>query len=191
MNGESSVTWYYRARYYDPKLGRFINEDPLRFAGGENLYRYVGNSPLMRKDPLGLWQLTIGGGLGLGALLTFGNNSGQWNFGLYAGLGLDAFADFDPTDTGGCRKFGASGATKVHAGFGLGDYVSVDETFPGDGSAPSGEVEINFPNIGGVSWSPTNPGEPPHGVIGAGEGGFGGIGFIFNSPPTRCGCQGE
>jgi RHS repeat-associated protein len=25
---------YYRARYYDPKLQRFISEDPIGFAGG-------------------------------------------------------------------------------------------------------------------------------------------------------------
>ena len=25
---------YYRARYYDPKVGRFTNEDPVGFDGG-------------------------------------------------------------------------------------------------------------------------------------------------------------
>jgi RHS repeat-associated protein len=37
--------FYYRSRYYDPKPGRFISEDLIRFAGGENFYAYVGNSP--------------------------------------------------------------------------------------------------------------------------------------------------
>jgi RHS repeat-associated protein len=27
---------YYRARYYDPRVGRFISEDPIEFAGGTN-----------------------------------------------------------------------------------------------------------------------------------------------------------
>ena len=45
-----------RARFYDPRLGRFISEDPIGFAGGDiNLYGYVGNRPLNRKDPLGLF----------------------------------------------------------------------------------------------------------------------------------------
>lgn len=35
---------YYRARYYDANLGRFISEDPIGFAGGDvNLFGYVKN----------------------------------------------------------------------------------------------------------------------------------------------------
>ena len=45
----------YRARFYDPGVGRFISEDPSGFAGGDtNLFRYVGNDPLDRVDPSGL-----------------------------------------------------------------------------------------------------------------------------------------
>jgi RHS repeat-associated protein len=46
--------YYYRARYYDPKVGRFISEDPIRLRGGLNLYRYVRNGPVSRWDPFGL-----------------------------------------------------------------------------------------------------------------------------------------
>jgi RHS repeat-associated protein len=47
--------YYYRARYYDPTVGRFISEDLIGFDGGDtNLYRYVGNSPTFFVDPLGL-----------------------------------------------------------------------------------------------------------------------------------------
>jgi RHS repeat-associated protein len=42
--------YYDRARYYDPKLGRFLSEDPIRFLAGTNLYRYVHNSPVNRTD---------------------------------------------------------------------------------------------------------------------------------------------
>jgi hypothetical protein len=45
---------YYRARWYDPQVGRFVSEDPIGFGGGLNLYAYVGNGPLMDRDPLGL-----------------------------------------------------------------------------------------------------------------------------------------
>ena len=47
--------YYMRARYYDPRVGRFISEDPIGFAGGDvNLYGYVGNDPVNRADPWGL-----------------------------------------------------------------------------------------------------------------------------------------
>ncbi len=46
-------TSYYRARYYDPRSGRFLNEDRLGFEGGVNFYRYAGNSPVLWIDPSG------------------------------------------------------------------------------------------------------------------------------------------
>jgi RHS repeat-associated protein len=49
---------YYRARYYDPKAGRFISEDPIGFEGGINFYAYVANNPVNVNDPLGLAPVT-------------------------------------------------------------------------------------------------------------------------------------
>ena len=52
-DSESSL-YYYRARMYDPNLGRFLQTDPVGYdAGDMNLYRYCGNNPLNSKDPLG------------------------------------------------------------------------------------------------------------------------------------------
>lgn len=46
--------YFYRARYYDPKVGRFLSEDPIHFRGGDyNLYRYVESQPVMLTDPSG------------------------------------------------------------------------------------------------------------------------------------------
>ena len=46
--------YYYRARYYDPYLGRFLQVDAIGYDDGMNLYAYVGNSPVVLVDPLGL-----------------------------------------------------------------------------------------------------------------------------------------
>ena len=46
---------YYRARYYDSSVGRFISEDPIGFGAGDgNLTRYVGNDVINKFDPTGL-----------------------------------------------------------------------------------------------------------------------------------------
>jgi RHS repeat-associated protein len=50
---------YYRARYYDPKVGRFISEDPSGFGAGANFYAYADNSPTNRTDPFGLASVTV------------------------------------------------------------------------------------------------------------------------------------
>lgn len=62
--------YYYRARYYDPKIGRFISEDPIKFEAGPNFYTYVDNNPTNYTDPTGLeagsegqWQWRAGGGV--------------------------------------------------------------------------------------------------------------------------------
>jgi RHS repeat-associated protein len=45
----------YRARAYNPTLGRFMSEDPKLFDGGDyNLFRYCHNDPVNFTDPMGL-----------------------------------------------------------------------------------------------------------------------------------------
>ena len=53
--------YYYRARYYDARIGRFISSDPIEFQAGDfNFYRYVGNDPVNFVDPSGLAGLPHG-----------------------------------------------------------------------------------------------------------------------------------
>jgi len=49
---------FYRARYYDDSVGRFVNEDPSEFEGDNDFYAYVRNNPVVWIDPLGLVQCT-------------------------------------------------------------------------------------------------------------------------------------
>jgi RHS repeat-associated protein len=50
---EESGLYYNRFRYYDPDTGRFVSQDPVRLAGGDNLYAYAPN-PWNWIDPFGL-----------------------------------------------------------------------------------------------------------------------------------------
>jgi RHS repeat-associated protein len=53
-NAESGL-YHYRARAYDPAVGRFLQADPLGFAAGDlNLYAYTWNDPANWTDPSGL-----------------------------------------------------------------------------------------------------------------------------------------
>lgn len=50
-----SGLYYFINRYYDPSVGRFVQEDPIKVSLDQsNLYVYVGNNPLNLVDPLGL-----------------------------------------------------------------------------------------------------------------------------------------
>lgn len=88
--------YYYRARYYDPELGRFISEDPKGFAAGINFYAYVNNNPINANDPSGqitqnqfLGGARVAGGLGetaVGGTIAFGSAG----FGVAAGAAIAA-----------------------------------------------------------------------------------------------------
>jgi RHS repeat-associated protein len=47
--------WHMGARDYDPAVGRWTSKDPIRFAGGTNLYVYCEGDPVNRLDPDGLF----------------------------------------------------------------------------------------------------------------------------------------
>lgn len=46
---------FYRARYYDHVVGRFLTRDPAGMVDGPNLYGYVRNNPTTLVDPMGRW----------------------------------------------------------------------------------------------------------------------------------------
>jgi RHS repeat-associated protein len=63
-----------RARWYSSHLRRFLSPDPTGFSGGENMYGYADDSPMLAVDPTGLVKWggvlrasagIVGNGLGL------------------------------------------------------------------------------------------------------------------------------
>ena len=54
MDSETGLQ-YLGARYYDPSIGRFTQEDPIRW--GTNWYSYCGSDPVNNIDPSGLKEV--------------------------------------------------------------------------------------------------------------------------------------
>ena len=116
--------FYYRHRYYDPHTGRFLQQDPIGFAGGINTYVYVYNNPLRLVDPYGLvgWVDFLAG---FSDSMTFGlakyargegNNavnfcSGAYSGGWWTGFGY-GFA------LGGVGSLNAGAKTVLYSGEG-------------------------------------------------------------------------
>jgi RHS repeat-associated protein len=86
---------YYRARYYDPTAGVFLQRDPAGFVDGYNLYGYAGNSPLSFRDPFGLEELT-----GIGWLDNALWKVGEWRDNTFGAENADAVRDAVATTLG-------------------------------------------------------------------------------------------
>lgn len=105
---------YYRARYYDPSIGRFTQRDPIGLRGGMNQYAYVGGNPVNLMDPSGNVPTTLQGWIDFSsaAVGLISNGLGV----VAAGTGtvtLGAVAIFDPEPI---TKVGAGVGTIYLAG---------------------------------------------------------------------------
>ncbi len=156
--------YYYRARYYDPNVGRFLSEDPQGFPGGDfDLYRYVWGRPLSYRDPIGRWGfggiVSAGAGWGLSPSMGAGSGSGQvgvfWggadgvNLGTAVSYGgfvpCPCGGDLSGVPTGGAKSWGGGAWAGVGGG---GFFTNADNT--NDLSGPFDNFEINTP-VGSVA----------------------------------------
>ncbi len=136
--------YYYRARYYDPQVGRFITPDPVGQAADITLYTYVRNAPTYWIDPSGLWAVcaTVGH-RGLGFRICAGENpcTKRGFVDAIIGVAVGYSISYTPTakcpcscDYDGTGFFGFGGAGSV--GFWR---IGYGGSFAGGFSLPSGQ----------------------------------------------------
>jgi RHS repeat-associated protein len=171
---DNSGLMYMRNRYYDPKTGRFTQEDPIGLAGGLNLYGYAGGDPVNFSDPFGLCPnptnpvcsqpggvVTLGVG-GAATFVTLGAN-------VRAGVAMNI-------STGDAMFFATMGPS-WGLGASLGGEFSAQTGSLNDLVAPTGEGgDVSFSADvlkvgGGPSFDPAKNWRPTGGAVG-----FGGIG---------------
>lgn len=109
---------------YDPRSGRFTQEDPIGLAGGMNLYGFAGGDPVNFSDPFGLcapmpWCLAVAGG---GSLAGAASLSGA---GAAAAVAVQAVPVVGLGVMGGVLLRPAfAGAGMVTTGRGVGTWAS-------------------------------------------------------------------
>ena len=158
--------YYYRARYYDNSIGRFISEDPLGFKAGINFYIYVGNNPVNYNDPSGkcfgplvaACPAIIEGGIiagkavagfvmgYIGAAATgTESTAGRVGAGVIGAIGLGG-SDRIVQIAGSVTGLGKAGSTVVASGI----FGSLGEGAAQAGDVISGSGQYNFPKIAGM-----------------------------------------
>ena len=60
FDAEVTELYYFGYRYYSPGLGRWVSRDPIREAGGYNLYGFLQNRPVSFVDILGKGPYRLG-----------------------------------------------------------------------------------------------------------------------------------
>ena len=115
----ASLGFYeYRARAYNPTLGRFMSEDPIGFSAGDtNLFRYCAGDPVNRSDPSGLQQHVLIKPLEATTppVTVSANPVGVPGVGGWVNLGAGMPSNFGTYSTlsGGSNRFGGIGNGRV------------------------------------------------------------------------------
>ncbi|PTA66362.1 hypothetical protein C8263_18360 [Deinococcus arcticus] len=137
--------YYYRARYYNSELGRFISQDPIGLEGGINWYAYANGNPVQISDPYGLWGTFVQGGVSADAGFLFGGAGASYAVGNVSFNGSRKYESYD--SAGGAAYFGPINGSIVK-----------DPSYPqnpGMYQGP-GPMFIGAQASGGVSFGITN-----------------------------------
>ena len=186
---DGSGLQYMRNRYYDPRSGRFTQQDPVGLAGGLNLYGFGGSDPVNASDPFGLCPVCD---LAITAAshvryptplegqqtLVSAISSGEWTYSQYpSGMKRDPSTPLPGERLGDCTDFcrhavrttfnraWSSGEKASTSMFKAGNHpgfveVGEDEAQTGDVVVQGGHAGVFIGSENGNTWGWANNGAP-------------------------------
>jgi hypothetical protein len=170
MNGLYGGMYYFRARFLDTGLSRFVSRDSAGFQGGGHLYDYGGNAPADFNDPTGKCDVPgafVGAALGVAGAVGTGGIKGNVPGIVVGGLVGAVVGCFDPFASEEAGSWSASGVSALSnflasaAGQAAGNYFAGRKLYEIDPFVTAGAV------VGGVAGAEAGPiEEATGGVIG-------------------------
>ncbi len=166
---ETGLSYNYN-RYYDPKIGRYTQPDPVGLLGGMNRYGYVQNDPVNLVDPNGQFIQIIAGALGggiaggiTGAIVGFASTyatSGSLTQAVEGGLtgsvaGAASGAIAGGLTAAGLPELGLSAAEL--AGSSIWGEGFLSGVWSGSAESLAGPVGSIFGMLGSILGPPTTP----------------------------------